>query len=1089
MTLTRIRPFFVRAMIAVCWWLLVVWELQSQPLTFRRIGTEQGLSQCTVLSMLQDRYGFMWFCAQDGLNRYDGYSFKVYKHNAEDSASLSSSLTITVFEDRAGVLWVGTYNGLNRFDRKTGTFKRYYPDSSRTPQRCSIWSISELSDGTIVVGTGSGLFQLDKKQTTMVEYQTADKSNLIFKNKLCQRIAEKAGRFLVRVERRLFELDTLRNTFFPVLFTPESINPYRQMLTPVFVDIEGAYWSVTDANADSSLIGLYRYKPRTKTNRQEEWTRYHPFTSTTQAATDRLGKLYQDRRQQIWVQTLNGLNLFDPVNNKFVQFQHNPSDPLSLGANRIVSMYEDRSGLLWIASNGSGLNVLLPQKFSLYRLADAPATKEQGRFHFVKGVVEDQSGNIWIAEYDHGLRKFDRKTGAFIEYKDKQPGKQNGLTSILCLHPDKDGNIWFGGSFNRLGKFVPKTGKFYYYHNTMFPATEESNDILWLSYMRFLAEDERGFLWLATDKRGLQVFSKKQERFIGHFLGSLDVSSVFVARTGKIYVGTDGAGIYVFTPRHGTENADGLPEFFIRHYSHNPSDPKSLSANNTIKYFYEDPQGLLWIATDGGGLNCMDPVTGQFTRFTERNGLPNNVVYGILPDVKGNLWLSTNKGISRFSPKTETFRNYDVSDGLQANEFNTNAFCRLKSGELLFSGIGGINIFHPEKALDNPNIPPVRLTELLINDKVTPLPGILEELQTLTLNHDENTLSFTFAALDYTNPAKNQYVYKLEGIDRDWVQSGTIRTVRYAALPVGDYTFRVKACNNDGVWNIEGVTLKIVLVPPFWKTLWFYGLCIVVSVGGVAGFARFIARRRLLQRIERMEHERALERERLEKALAIEQERGRISQDIHDEVGPGMTKILLLSGFADLMPQTTNSGAANGNTDLSRTVQEVIESMAGIIWMTKPENDTLDNLIAYIREYAFNYMQKTTIRCIVDIPDVVPELSINGTLRRNIFLTVKEALNNIVKHSQATQVLLSLVIPSELRVSLFITDNGKGFNMRQVSRFSNGLDNMYKRMKECGCLLHLKSIEGQGTELHLEIMLPPTPLKSVPRLVGLQPEQ
>jgi len=1105
----------------------------AQSLAFRRIGTEQGLSQCTVLSMLQDQYGFMWFCSQDGLNRYDGYTFTVYKHRSEDSTSLSSSLTITLYEDRQGVLWVGTYNGLNRFDRATGQFQRFYPDSLRIPQRCSIWSIWEIPDGRLVVATSAGLFQLDAHQCLQPKHQhlrefvSSDGSAAVFRGNVCQRISDYLGRYLVRVGRSLYELNTIENRFVSVQFTPSTVNPYRNMLTPVHVDNEGAYWSITDANVDSSLIGLYRFTPAsnpmgragadyTNDQRTESWTRFTPRSTNTQTMTDMVGKLYQDCQNRLWVQTLDGLQLFDPVRQRFTAFRHDPADPSSLGANRILSMYEDRSNLLWVASNGSGVNTLLPQKFALYRLSDAPQAssglsssppqRSGGRFHFLKGIAEDRDGTLWIAEYDHGLRKFDRATGTFTEYKDRRTSSSFAMNSLLCLHLDSAGILWFGGSFNRLGCFDPRTRQFSYFENTA--VKPSPHDAVWINYMRFLTEDHEGNLWLATDHNGLHVFNKRKKQYVAHFLDSHDVSCVMVSRSGSIYAGTDGAGMYVLSPHKDTPA--GALRFDIRRFMPEANNPQRLSPNNSMKYFYEDPEGMVWIATDGGGLNRFDPRTETFARFTEREGLPSSVVYGILPDDHGNLWLSTNKGLSKFHPASGTFRNYDVSDGLQSNEFNTNAFCRLKSGELVFGGIGGINIFHPDSVRDNANVPNVVLTELLVNDKPYRFDKPLEDLQELTLRYDENTLSFTFAALDYANPAKNRYMYKLEGveheIDNHWVQSGTVRTVRYAALPQGEYIFRVKACNNDGVWNKRGVMLRIIIVPPFWRTAWFYALCVVVVVGGGAFAIRAYARRQLLRRIERLEHEQALERARLEKALAIERERGRIAQDIHDEIGPGITKILLLSGFAQTAEQpyalhhhTATGGTASHNdhtngtgenldhlhctsnpyasnllppNPIAQAAQEVIDSMNGIIWMTNPKNDTLDKLMAYIREYASSYLDAAAISCRFDTPETIPSIPLYGTLRRNLFLTIKEALNNIVKHARARSVAIVLLIDTPQHVQVQICDDGQGILPEAMSSFGNGLDNMRCRMEECGCRFDVLTGDGRGTVVILDVFVP-----------------
>jgi signal transduction histidine kinase/ligand-binding sensor domain-containing protein len=1069
--------------------------------TFRRIGTEQGLSQCTVVAMLQDRYGFMWFASQDGLNRYDGYTFTVYKHHPTDSSSLSSSMILSLYEDRTGTLWIGTYNGLNRFDRTRGTFARYYPDSIRTPQKCGIWNMTELPDGRLAITTSSGLYQFDTASKCLAPFATQDGSGtLFFRGKFCQRVPTHDGRFLVRVERRLYEYQPKTNRFVHCPYTPSWIDPYRAMLLPVYVDKAGTYWSSTEAYASSDVRGIYRFTPSTS-KQPERWVRCNPIPQGTTKVSTVLGQPFQDRNGRIWIQAKTGLHLYDTLHNAFLRLSHVPSNPQSLGADHILCMYEDRSGLLWVSSNGSGLNIMLPQKFELHLLSGSNRQHIQERFHFVKGIAEDKYGRLWIAEYDHSLRTFDYRTSTYAEHPDTYSPADAKINSIVCLHPDSDGIIWFGGSFNRLGRYDPTRKTFRYFSRN--EPTSPTEDLLLNRYLRAIAEDEQGLLWLATDRHGLQVFNKHTERFVGHFLGNLDVSCVFVSRTGVVYAGTDGAGIFAFisdtTSTGGSAGASTRKHkhtYTIRHYAPHANKPNSLSPYNTVKCFYEDTEGTIWIGLDGGGLHCFHPHTETFTRFTEQDGLPNNVVYGILPDDHGSLWLSTNKGLSKFHPATRTFRNYDVSDGLQANEFNTNAYCKLRSGKMVFGGIGGINMFHPDSVHDNTHIPPVILTNVLINDKPALLDCAVEDLRSLQLSYNDNTLSLAFAALDFANSSKNRYLYKMEGIDRDWVQSGSERTVRYAALPPGRYIFRVRACNNDGIWNEEGIALTIELIPPFWRTAWFYLLCVVVSVGIVAGTARFIARRRLLQRIERLEHERALERERLEKALAIERERGRISQDIHDEVGPGMTKILLLAGFAEMpvaphkeLPVPPSSDASSSSTNihhqwlenapqvqrltptqqLQQAVQDVIDSMNSIIWMTNPKNDTLDNLVAYLREYTAEYLRHTSIELSFRAPETIPPLHLYGTLRRNIFLTVKEALNNIVKHSHATSVQITLTMNPQHDCLLSITDNGKGFTTADVSRFGNGLENMKKRMDECQCGFSIRSAEHNGTTIILYI--------------------
>ena len=415
---------------------------------------------------------------------------------------------------------------------------------------------------------------------------------------------------------------------------------------------------------------------------------------------------------------------------------------------------------------------------------------------------------------------------------------------------------------------------------------------------------------------------------------------------------------------------------------------------------------------------------------------------------------------------------------------------RLK-GWMLFGGVNGFNIFHPDSVRDNPEKPPVAITNILINEKPystiwrgfeakTPQHGIAEvsELTALDLAWTDNTLSFEFAALEFTDPEKNEYAYMMEGIDQSWVQAGTLRTARYAGLQAGDYVFRVRACNNDGVWNETGTSLRVRIVPPFWRTAWFYAVCGIAMLGGTTGGTRFFTQRRFardlalqkerleaarLLETERLEQELALQRERLEKEIALEKERGRISQDLHDELGPGMTKILLLSSTAATAPDGMNA------QEITTTAQEVMHSMAGVIWLTRPENDTVRNLVAYLREYATDYLGKAGIALDIVHPRDLPDTAIEGAVRRSVFLVIKEALNNVVKHSGASRVRLVIELPSENRIVACVEDNGRGFVQEEVRRFGNGLRNMKRRMEDNGGTCSIAPNQASaGTTVRLE---------------------
>jgi signal transduction histidine kinase len=502
----------------------------------------------------------------------------------------------------------------------------------------------------------------------------------------------------------------------------------------------------------------------------------------------------------------------------------------------------------------------------------------------------------------------------------------------------------------------------------------------------------------------------------------------------------------------GLHRFDRSTEKFT-HYTHDPENPRSLS-DDGVSAIHEGKDGMLWVGTFGGGLNRFDRTMELFSTFTKKDGLPDDYIAGILEDDNGNLWLSTAKGIARFDTRTNGVKRFDASDGVNIVQGWGQSHFKNRHGEMYVGGMYGFTLFHPDSIRDNPYVPSIVLTSFKMFDKTVELDSAISEKKAIELSYKNNVISFEFAALNYTSSEKNQYAYKLEGFDQDWIYSGTRRYATYTNLDGGSYIFRVKGSNNDGVWNEKGASVSVIVTPPYWKTWWFTTLLWLTVAGSIGGTVRFIEIRRIRERMRALEQQQALDRERL-----------RISRDMHDEVGASLTEIAILSELAKREIAGKATGAQAPVQKISERSREVIDNISQIIWAINPKNDLLENLIAYIRHHAVQYFKSTQIQLRCDVPEVLPETSLSAEVRRNLFLVVKEALHNVVKHSKATKVDLRIVISDE-RILISIEDNGEGFETTS-SHFGNGLVNMRKRADDVGGIFNIESHKNGGTKIEV----------------------
>jgi ligand-binding sensor domain-containing protein/serine phosphatase RsbU (regulator of sigma subunit) len=809
---------------------------QPHGIEFERLSLEQGLSQSVVTCILQDRQGFLWFGTMDGLNKYDGYGFTVYKHDAEDSNSLSDNCITAICEDRFGMLWIGTRDGLNRFDRITERFARYWhdPANPRSLSHNTITAICEdrvNAENWLWVGTGEGGLDLFDRKTESVSHYQLDttNSNSLSSNRVRAIHVDRTGAVWVGtyggLNKMVFDQNP-GNDRPAARFTrfehdpsnPNSLSHNR--IWSIYEDRAGNLWLTTfggglnklsnDEGADGASVHFKRY--------------LHHAANSNSLNHNTTRPIFEDQTGTLWIGTSGGLDQFDPVKESFTHHQYDPANPHSLSNNDVWSVYEDQSGTLWVGTYGGGLNKFSRAKEKFAHFKHDPANLNSLGHNMVMSICEDRTGTLWVGTGGGGLYQYDVSQKKFLHYR-HDPANPYSLSNdgVAAVCEDESGALWIGTG-EGLHRFDRETKQFIrYQRDPVNPHSLSSNSV------SALYKDHMGTMWIGTGGGGLNRHDRATGRFIRYqhdpanpqSLSHNTVYAIFEDPSHELWIGTAG----------GLNRFDRANERFVR-YQHDPANRQSLGNNHVLSIYSDSAHATttLWVGTSGGGLDQFDKTTGAFAHFTEKDGLPNGVIYGILGDAAGNLWLSTNNGLSKFDPATKAFRNYDVDDGLQSNEFNQGAQFKSPAprDEMFFGGINGFNRFHPERINDNPYAPPIVLTAFMKFDKRVKLDTAITEIKRLKLSYRDNFFSFAFAALDYTNPAKNQYAYKLEGFNDDWIYCGSRRYASYTNLDGGEYTFRVKGANSDGVWNEQGIAVKIIVTPPFWKTWWFVALMAVM---------------------------------------------------------------------------------------------------------------------------------------------------------------------------------------------------------------------------------------------------------------------
>ncbi len=794
---------------------------------FTHLDVDDGLSGQRVLAVIQDPVGFMWFGTEEGLNQYDGYTFTVYKYDAQDATSLSNNVVNTVYVDRAGTLWVGTLDGLNRFDQESGTFRRYMAEAN-DPGGLShgrVRAICEDGAGMLWVATLGGLNRLDPTTGRFTHFfHNEEDPQSLSDDRVWALYLDREGVLWVGTSAGLDRFDPATGAF--IHYRHQAGDPHSlsdNQVNAIQEDNRGVLWVGTNR-------GLNRF------NRGEgDFVVYrHERDADAGLSNDVIYVLRADNRDGLWIGTEEGLNYFSLEKETFVSYRPERGNGYSLTDFLVRSLWLDRAGGLWVGTFSHGISKLDPwaAKFGLYfHNTDDP--KSLGS-NLVNGMAEDRSGHIWIGTADAGLDSFDPWTGHFQHYRHDPENPQSlGGPAAVVLLPEASGRLWVGTWGQGLDYLDPATGIFQHYRYDPADPHSLSQDMI-----SALVADRAGNLWIGTWGGGLNYFDRAGGTFTRYqfdkndpaSLGDNRVSALYMDSKENLWVGVSGLGLEKFDPETGG---------FV-HYRHDPYNPASI-APASVFIIMEDSRHALWLGTSTD-LERFDPVQEAFTHYTMKDGFPSDYFYGILEDNQGRLWLSSNGGLSCFDPRTGEVDNYDVGDGLQGKGFRQLAFLKARNGELYFGGSQGFNRFHPERIQNNPYAPPIVLTDFKVfNQSVavgsdSPLQERVTFASQIQLKYDQSVFSLDFASLDYTEPEKNLYAYRLEGVDKDWVYVDSQRRfATYTNLAPGTYTFYVKGSNSDGVWNGTGTSLQVVILPPWWMEWWFQGILLLGLVGVMGG--------------------------------------------------------------------------------------------------------------------------------------------------------------------------------------------------------------------------------------------------------------
>ena len=1009
-------------------------EAQSSSISFRNININEGLSQSSVVDIAIDNAGFLWFATQDGLNRFDGKEFLVFKKNFDDLTTNSASTTGKLAVGNHNDLWIITSGG--KLERMSLYDQAIIPvpqlnEVPLPPVSCIYPDEDNLWIGTETMGLY--IFNFTSKQ--LIHHTSGGSAGIkLSSNQIQEIFKDRHGTKWVLTANGLTAFDNLNTPAQTLLFSGDGDQKSIFSCSSMTEDSRNTLW-----------LGTYGKGLMIKRKGEQS---FHPFTgsNTSPKLPDNLTifTIMADQFNRIWIGTYGqGLYIINPEDSTIKHILSDKKNPLSLGYNDVLSIRQDKKGGIWIGTDGGGVSYYDRRlnNFTLYNISNV---RENISIEQIRSITTDLYGGIWIGTSNNGLTFLDpgkniSETIHFSPYK-KGISKHERIVSLLT---DEEGDIWVGTQGNGLLILDQKTKKI---KKLFYPDTSAQLKIpdhtVWCMY-----PESNKNVWIGTRHAGLSLINK-QEGVIKNYM-HIDGNSNSVAENNVrkiisindsiLCIGYEKKGIQLFNVRQ---------EKFLSI----PSLDESWQTEITVKTLYFR-YPLIWIGTLGKGIITYNIVSKETNIITEDRGLPNHTIYGILPDRSGALWISSNKGICRFNPplnlksvSRSNFTIFSVEDGLQSNEFNTGAYHMSAEGMMYFGGIKGLNIFNPEKiVVTNQPINTVIIRATINNRPFNGDTNIIYK-KTLHLKYNNNSLAFNFAALDFVSANKLNYYYQLEDYEKNWINAGNRNYASYTNLPAGKYIFKVKASNGQDSSRDRITTLSIIIDPPFWRTWWFIALSLI-TISAILY---------------------ALYRYRINQLIQLQKVRNRIATDLHDDIGSTLTNISILSELSRKNMQNPEE-TRNFLNRISEEVYFSNQALDDIVWSINTSNDTLEQTVARMRRYAAEMFDGANISYALQLDEEFEQYKLNMDQRRDCFLLFKEAINNIYKHAHAKNVSIKVWVDRN-QLFMEIKDDGKGFDT-SLDTNRNGIKNMQSRIKKWRGSIKIKSGEDKGTCTELRFPL------------------
>ncbi|WP_029277757.1 hybrid sensor histidine kinase/response regulator transcription factor [Pedobacter borealis] len=984
------------------------------PYIFNHLNIEDGLSQNSVLAIIKDPQGFMWFGTRYGLNRYDGQNIKVFKNTTVSKKSVVSNNYITTLAvDDNKVMWVGSLHSLDKYDPKSGTFIHVLSDVDRSNY------LYNDRKGTLWLGTDSGLlYSTDKFHNKFKRLKLPIKKSY----KVLTIFEDHLDNLWIGTTSGLVRLEKLNGRYQCSIFAhsadPNSIS--SSVVTAIAEDKKNRLWIGTKHN------GLNLYEGTGKFFRHYSQSENSPNT----VGINHIQKITADRNGKLWIGTQEGISLIDTEKMKFENYQHDSSDPVSLGENSVFDIYEDNCGSIWIGTYFGGVDVVhaITTPFQVYQ---NDKYKNSISNNVISAIAEDRINNLWIATND-GLNYFNRKTGRFTIFKnaDKSP---NSLSSnvIKTILVDRSQRVWVGNYQGGLNLFRPETNDFIRYRHL-------DADPMSLSYddVNCIVEDNKGGIWVATSM-GLNLFDPGTNRFKLVYTDNIKknelIRVLYEDSKHNIWIGSNNI--------HFWNSATNTFKSFI-------GGKTPGLVNGVVNCFYEDKTGAIWFGTDHGGLSVYDPKKNAFRTFSQKDGLPSDNILSLLEDDYGFLWLSTERGLIKFDKEHQIFKLYNTKDGLPGNVFNIGSGFKDRAGQLFFGGYNGLVGFYPEEIRENDSRPAVMLTSLKVFDKLIGIKGpdsllkkAIELTGEITFSSEQNVFTIGFSALNYIKPEKNRYKYKLEGFDKNWNED-VVPFASYSNLRPGQYTFLVNGSNNDGLWSVRPAKLIINILPPLWLTWWAY------LIYGVVLFAVSYYVFRFFKNREKLERELYLEHREAEQQQALYQTKLDFFTNVSHEIRTPLT--LIIGPIEKLIDLTSeNEAVRKPLQNIRRNTDRLFRLVTELLDFRKVESDKLplyffeQNIVDFAGDIFLlfqNLASQKNINYTIECSEDKIFAYFDKDQLEKVFFNL---LSNAFKFSDEGGEINLLIRKGETgdQVEIIVTNNGKGINMENLDRI---FDNFYQ---------------------------------------------